>query len=106
MVMRLIQTRRFHSFIGYIYLNTVLWIAAPTGLLISSASKGGFWAATGFLITGIYWWISTWLGYQTIQSADRKRPRCVDDPILLDRIGRGLVSGNSIVDRNHSSNRI
>ena len=72
MFMRLIRMRRFHSFVGYIYLNTVLWIAAPTGLLISSASKGGYLAATGFWITGLLWWISTWMGYQTIRSGDRK----------------------------------
>lgn len=67
MVMRLIRMRRFHSFLGYLYLNCVLWIAAPTGLVISPASKGGRIAAIGFFVTGIAWWYTTWRGYQTIK---------------------------------------
>ena len=66
MIPRLIKYHRLHMILGYTYINTVLWIAAPTGLLISMVAKGGVVSAAGFLVTGIAWLISTWLGYTTI----------------------------------------
>ena len=71
MIMRLIRLRRFHAAVGYVYLNTVLWIAAPTGLIISPESKGGSIAAAGFLVTGLLWWYTTWMGYRTIRAKRR-----------------------------------
>ena len=71
MIMRLIRLRRFHAAVGYVYLNAVLWIAAPTGLIISPASKGGSIAAAGFLVTGLLWWYTTWMGYRTIRVKKR-----------------------------------
>ena len=68
MIPKLIGFRRFHAVLGYGYLNAVLWIAAPTGLMISFSAKGGLLSAIGFAITGILWWISTWLGYRTIRA--------------------------------------
>ncbi len=61
---------KIHRLLGYIYLNSVLWLAAPFGLLISPVAKGGFPAAAGFLVTGIAWWIATWLGYRRIVQGD------------------------------------
>ena len=70
MVLRLVRIRRFHAFIGYVYLNVVLWAAAPTGLIISPVSKGGAPAAVGFAITGVLWWWTTWKGYRTLGEID------------------------------------
>jgi len=62
----MLRFRKTHFVLGYIYLNCVLWVAAPTGLLIAPVAKGGFWGATGFLLTGGAWWLVTWLGYRSI----------------------------------------
>lgn len=67
MCTKLIRFRKLHAILGYTYLNAVLWIAAPTGLMISVVAKGGLLSALGFLITGICWWLSTWLGYRAIK---------------------------------------
>jgi hypothetical protein len=63
----LLRYRRIHVVFGYTYVNLVLWVAAPTGLIMSPYSKGGFWAAVGFAVTGLAWWWSTWQGYQAIR---------------------------------------
>lgn len=68
MITKLIRYRRLHAVLGYAYLNAVLWVAGPTGLIISPVSKAGFWAALGFFVTGIFWWLSTWLGYRAIRA--------------------------------------
>jgi hypothetical protein len=70
MVPAFLRFKRLHAAVGYLYINAVLWIAAPTGLMISPFAKGGWIAALGFLVTGVAWWISTWLGYRAIQSDD------------------------------------
>lgn len=63
----LLRFPRLHFVLGYIHLNAVLWIAAPSGLILAPHAKGGFPAATGFAVTGLAWWWSTWLGYRAIR---------------------------------------
>ncbi|MGB7343044.1 MAG: DUF2306 domain-containing protein [Pirellulaceae bacterium] len=70
MVMRLIRVRRLHAVLGYLYLNSVLWIAAPTGLLISPTAKFGLLSAIGFVLTGLAWWATSWAGYAAIRRDD------------------------------------
>lgn len=67
MIPKLIGFRRLHAVLGYAYLNAVLWVAAPTGLIISPVAKGGPISAAGFFITGLMWWYATWLGYRAIR---------------------------------------
>jgi Predicted membrane protein (DUF2306) len=61
---------RVHRILGYIYINAVLWAAAPAGLIISPVAKGGFLGAAGFSITGVLWWMTTWMGYVAIRRHD------------------------------------
>jgi hypothetical protein len=56
--------------LGYIYLNAVLWMAAPTGLALAPTAKGGMWGIAGFTLAGILWWQTTWLGYRAIRRGD------------------------------------
>lgn len=70
MFLRLIRVRRFHAVVGYVYLNAVLWVAAPTGLIISPVAKAGWLSALGFIVTGVLWWWCTWRGYKTIGEID------------------------------------
>ena len=70
MVVRLIRIKRLHQVLGYVYLNAVLWVAAPTGLLISPTAKFGWMSATGFVVTSVLWWWTTWLGWVGIQQGD------------------------------------
>jgi len=66
----MLRFRRTHHFLGYLYFNAVLWVAAPTGLIISPVAKGGWLSALGFIATGIAWWWVTWQGYQTIRKRE------------------------------------
>lgn len=66
-------TRRhpaWHRRLGYVYLNAVLWMAAPSGLALALAAKGGLWGTTGFALAGVLWWHTTWSGYRAIRRGD------------------------------------
>lgn len=60
----------WHRRLGYVYVNAVLWMAAPSGLVLALAAKGGPWATTGFALAGILWWYTTWSGYWAIRRGD------------------------------------
>ena len=59
--------RRLHAVLGYAYLNCVLWVSVPTGLVLSLYAKGGIASTLGFALTGVLWWWATWLGYRAIR---------------------------------------
>ena len=66
-------TRRhpaWHRRLGYVYLNAVLWMAAPSGLVLALAAKGGLWGTAGFAVAGVLWWHTTWSGYRAIRRGD------------------------------------
>jgi hypothetical protein len=66
-------TRRhpaWHRRLGYVYLNSVLWMAAPSGLALALVAKGGLGGTAGFLVAGILWWQTTWTGYLAIRRGD------------------------------------
>lgn len=66
-------TRRhpaWHRRLGYVYINTVLWLAAPAGLILAATAKGGWWGTIGFAFAGAWWWQTTWTGYRTILRRD------------------------------------
>jgi hypothetical protein len=60
----------WHRRLGYVYLNAVLWVAAPSGLALALAAKGGLWGTTGFTLAGALWWQTTWSGYRAIGRGD------------------------------------
>lgn len=60
----------WHRSLGYVYLNAVLWMAAPAGLVLAPAAKGGWLGAAGFLLAGGLWWQTTWAGYRAILRGD------------------------------------
>jgi uncharacterized membrane protein len=61
---------RWHRILGYVYLNAVLWLAAPAGLVLALTAKGGLAGTLGFSVAGVLWWRSTWLGYRAIRRGD------------------------------------
>jgi uncharacterized membrane protein len=66
-------TRRYpawHRQLGYVYVNAVLWMAAPSGLALALVAKGGTWGTAGFLLAGVLWWQTTWTGYRAIRRGD------------------------------------
>jgi hypothetical protein len=66
-------TRRhpaWHRRLGYVYLNAVLWMAAPSGLVLAMVAKGGLLGAAGFTLAGLAWWYTTWAGYRAVRRGD------------------------------------
>ena len=66
-------TRRYpawHRLLGYVYLNAVLWMAAPTGIALAFTAKGGLAGTAGFVLAGTAWWLTTWSGYRAIRRRD------------------------------------
>jgi len=59
---------RWHRWLGYLYINVVLWLAIPTGMLLGTVAKGGWFSTVGFSLAGLIWWRTTWTGYTTIQA--------------------------------------
>lgn len=66
-------TRRhpaWHRLFGYAYVNAVLWVAAPTGLILALTATGGLLGTLGFGLASVLWWHTTWSGYRAIRRAD------------------------------------
>ena len=61
---------RWHRWLGYVYVNAVLWMAAPSGLVLAMFAKGGLAGTLGFTVAGSLWWWSTWCGYREIRAGD------------------------------------
>ena len=53
------KAKKAHRYLGYIYVVSVIGLAAPTGLYMSFFAEGGFYASVGFLLMGFFWLLST-----------------------------------------------
>ena len=58
---------QWHRGLGYLYINAVLWVAVPTGMILAVVAKGGWLSSVGFGFAGVMWWGTTWVGYTTIR---------------------------------------
>ena len=76
MIPRLVRYRKLHAIMGYAYLNAVLWVSVPSGLVLSVYAKGGLPSTLGFALTGGLWWAATWLGYRAIRQRNMKSHVC------------------------------
>jgi hypothetical protein len=100
------QHRAWHRRLGYVYLNAVLWAAAPAGLIMAPAAKGGWWGAAGFTLAAALWWWATWSGYRAIVRGDlpahvrgmvRSYSLALSAPIF--RVFQALLYGAGLDDR-------
>lgn len=58
---------RVHKVIGKVYISSVLFIGAPTGLYMAIYANGGLYASIGFVLMSVLWFYTTWMGIQTIR---------------------------------------
>jgi uncharacterized membrane protein len=56
-----IQTKytKLHRVYGYVYVIIILFLGAPSGLIISFYANGGWVAQSAFIILSILWWLTT-----------------------------------------------
>jgi uncharacterized membrane protein len=61
---------QWHRRLGYLYINAVLWVAVPTGLILATVAKGGWLSSVGFGVAGLMLWRTTWVGYTAIRTGE------------------------------------
>lgn len=64
-----------HQILGKIYVGSIFFLAAPSGLYMAVFANGGWGAQLGFTILSFLWFISTYLAYTTILKQDIKAHR-------------------------------
>jgi hypothetical protein len=50
---------KLHRVYGYVYVIIILFLGAPSGLIISFYANGGWVAQSAFIILSILWWLTT-----------------------------------------------
>lgn len=56
-----------HRMFGNIYIVLVIFLAAPSGLVMAFYANGGFWAKTSFVLISAGWWMFTFIAYRKIR---------------------------------------
>ncbi len=57
---------RFHRFLGKIYIGSILFFAAPSGLVLAFYANGGLPSRVGFSLQCVVWWVITALAWREI----------------------------------------
>lgn len=70
MFTRLLRYPAVHRTLGLIYLNSVLFVAGPTALIMTPFAKGGLAGVLGFTVAGTLWWWTTFSGYRAVLRRD------------------------------------
>jgi len=61
---------QIHKVAGKVYVGMVLFIAAPTGLILAFFAKGGLLGGLGFGVLSILWFYTTLMGFLKIKQGD------------------------------------
>ena len=59
-----------HRFIGKCYVLLVLFLSAPSGLIMGYHANGGWLAKSSFMTIAILWWVFTYMAYRRIRKLD------------------------------------
>jgi uncharacterized membrane protein len=62
-----LKWKKVHKILGKIYVTLVLFICAPSGLIMALHANGGIAAKISFTITAILWWYFTIIAYFKIR---------------------------------------
>lgn len=58
-------TKGYHKQLGMAYVVIILFLSAPSGLIMSFYANGGFWSKLSFIILTILWFVFTYLAYKS-----------------------------------------
>ena len=58
---------KIHKRIGQIYVYTVVFLAAPSGIYIGYYANGGFWSKISFMLLGTLWYTFTVIGIISVK---------------------------------------
>jgi uncharacterized membrane protein len=59
---------RIHRFVGKIYVITLLFVSAPSGLLMAFYANGGLKTQVAFSLLSVLWWLFTFIAYRKIKT--------------------------------------
>lgn len=54
----------WHRRLGKTYIILLLFLAAPSGLIMGLHANGGFLAQVNFVLLSVVWWVFTFIGYK------------------------------------------
>lgn len=57
---------KIHRLLGKVYVSFVLFVSAPSGLIMAYYANGGFWAKCSFVIISVLWWYFTFVAISSI----------------------------------------
>lgn len=66
------RTPKIHKVIGWIYIVTILFLAAPSGFVIGLYANGGFWSQLAFCMLAVLWFWFTFKSLLYIKEKDFK----------------------------------
>lgn len=61
---------KLHRWIGKVYVFGILFIAAPTGLIMAFFAEGGLWSTIAFSVMSILWFVTTLMALKKIKQRD------------------------------------
>jgi uncharacterized membrane protein len=56
-----------HRLVGKIYVSSILFLAAPTGLFMAFYANGGFYSTLGFFLMSVLWFFTTYMAVKTVR---------------------------------------
>lgn len=59
---------RYHKVLGKIYVASVLFLAAPSGLVLAFFANGGITAKVGFTMQCLVWWLVSYKAFREIKN--------------------------------------
>ena len=65
--------KKLHRIFGYGYIVVILFLAAPSGFIISLYANGGWVAQSSFAILSVIWWFTTYLAVKEAQNRNWKK---------------------------------
>lgn len=66
----LLRQAAVHRLLGKLYVMLVLFVSAPSGLVMALYANGGWLAKTSFAIISVLWWLFTFKAYTSIRKRD------------------------------------
>jgi Predicted membrane protein (DUF2306) len=63
---------KIHRLLGKMYIVLILFICAPSGLIMAFYANGGIWAKISFVIISLLWWYYTFIAYKYAIKRDFK----------------------------------
>ena len=66
---------KLHRNVGKIYILLILFLSAPSGLIMGFHANGGIWVKLSFFLLTPLWWFFTYMGYRTIRKGNVREHR-------------------------------